>query len=42
MSQTWDNEALGLVIIWFIIVEVENQDLALNLLLHKLILKIGI
>jgi hypothetical protein len=33
MLQTWENQALGSMIIWFPIVEVENQDLALSLLL---------
>jgi len=42
MLQTWDNSALDSVIIRFFIVEVGNQDLALSLLLHKLLLNIGI
>jgi len=32
MLQTWDNQALGSVIIWFLIIEVGNHDLALSLL----------
>jgi hypothetical protein len=33
MLQTWENQALGSMIIWFLIVEVGNQDLALSLLI---------
>jgi hypothetical protein len=33
MLQTWENQALGSMIIWFLIVEVVNQDLALSLLI---------
>jgi len=27
MLQTWENQALGSMIIWFLIVEVGNQDI---------------
>jgi hypothetical protein len=33
MLQTWEDQALGSMIIWFLVVEARNQDLALNLLL---------
>jgi hypothetical protein len=33
MLQTWDNQALGSMIIWFLVVEVVNQHLALSLLI---------